>query len=244
MYSLFKKEINSFLNSLIGYISVAVFLIVIGLFLWVFPGNDLNIAESGYDAIDSLFNITPWVYMFLIPAITMRMFSEEKRTGTLEILLTKPLTEFQIVLAKYLSGLVLVIFSLLPTLVYVITVYQYAAPVGNIDLGGIAGSYIGLFFLASGFVAIGVFASSLADNQLVAFIIAMFLCLLCYTGFQSVATILATGVVANLIDQLGIVAHYNSMSRGVIDSRDVIYFISLTALFLVFTRLKLESRKW
>ncbi|HRR24188.1 MAG TPA: ABC transporter permease subunit, partial [Bacteroidia bacterium] len=162
MYSLFKKEINSFLNSLIGYISVAVFLIVIGLFLWVFPGNDLNIAESGYAAVDSLFNITPWVYMFLIPAITMRMFSEEKRTGTLEILLTKPLTEFQIVLAKYLSGLVLVIFSLLPTLVYVITVYQYAAPVGNIDLGGIAGSYIGLFFLASGFVAIGVFASSLA----------------------------------------------------------------------------------
>ena len=244
MFALFKKELNGFLNSLIGYISIAVFLIALGLFLWIFPGNDLNIAESGYAAIDGLFNITPWVYMFLIPAITMRMFSEEKRTGTIEILLTRPLTELQIIMAKYLSGVALVLFSLLPTLVYVVTVYYYASPIGNIDLGGIAGSYIGLFFLASGFVAIGVFASALTDNQLVAFITAMFLCMIIYTGFQSLATLMPVGAMANLIYQLGIVAHYNSMSRGVIDLRDVVYFISLSLIFIMITRLKLESRKW
>ena len=179
MYSLLKKEINSFLSSLVGYISIFVFLVSIGLFLWIFPGNDYNIPEAGYASIDGLFYITPWVYMFLIPAITMRSFAEEKKTGTLEILLTKPLTEFQILLAKYLAGVILVLFSLLPTLVYFITIYNFAAPAGNVDIGGIAGSYIGLFFLAAGFVAIGIFSSSLTDNQLAAFIMAMFFCMIC-----------------------------------------------------------------
>lgn len=244
MYALFRKEINSFLNSLIGYISIAVFLIAIGLFLWIFPGNDLNIAESGYASIDGLFNITPWVYMFLIPAITMRMFSEEKRTGTIELLLTRPLTEFQIVFAKYLSGLILVLISLLPTLIYAFTVYEYAAPIGNVDIGGMAGSYLGLFFLAAGFVAIGVFSSATTDNQLVAFIVAMFLCMICYTGFQSLAGIMPVGAFANVVYQLGISAHYDSMSRGVIDTRDVIYFLSVISIFLMMTKLTLESRKW
>lgn len=244
MYSLFKKEINSFLNSLMGYISIIVFLITLGLFLWIFPGNDYNIAESGYASIDGLFNITPWVYMFLIPAITMRSFAEEKRSGTIEILLTKPLTEFQIIFAKYMAGVILVLFSLLPTLVYFFTVYHYASPVGNVDTGGIMGSYIGLFFLASGFVSVGIFSSSLTDNQLASFIISMFLCMLCYMGFQAIASVMPIGAASDFVFQLGIIAHYDSMSRGVIDTRDLIYFISLVALFLMLTKLVLESRKW
>ncbi len=244
MLSLLKKEINSFLNSLIGYISIVVFLVTIGLFLWIFPGNDFNIAEAGYANIDSLFLITPWVYMFLIPAITMRLFSEEKKSGTIELLLTRPLTEMQIIFAKYFAGVILVLISLLPTLLFFYTVYEYAVPRGNVDVGGIWGSYIGLFFLAAGFVAIGVFSSSLTDNQVVAFIIAMFLCLVCYVGFQALSEILPVGIASNVVYKLGIVAHYNSMSRGVIDTRDVLYFISLVAVFLVLTKLVLESRKW
>ncbi len=244
MLSLLKKEVNSFLNSFIGYITIVVFLITIGLFLWIFAGSDFNIAEAGYANIDSLFTITPWVYMFLIPAITMRLFAEEKKSGTIEILLTRPITEMQIVFAKYFTGVILVLISLLPTLLFFYTVYEYAVPRGNVDVGGIWGSYIGLFFLAAGFVAIGVFSSSLTDNQVVAFIIAMFLCLISYTGFQALSDILPVGTMSNLIYKLGIVAHYNSMSRGVIDTRDVIYFISLVAVFLVLTKLVLESRKW
>lgn len=221
-----------------------VFLVTIGLFLWIFPGNDFNIGEAGYASIDSLFAITPWVYMFLIPAVTMRLFAEEKKSGTIELLLTRPLTEMQIVFAKYLAGVILVLISLIPTMIFFYTVYEYAVPRGNVDVGGIWGSYIGLFFLAAGFVAIGVFSSSITDNQVVAFIIAMFLCLVSYIGFQAVSEILPFGLASNIIYQLGIVAHYNSMSRGVIDTRDVIYFISLVSVFLVMTKLVLESRKW
>lgn len=244
MYALLKKEINSFLNSLIGYIAVMIFLLALGLFLWIFPGNDLNIAESGYASMDGMFSITPWVYMFLIPAITMRLFAEEKRSGTLEILLTRPLTELQVIVAKYLAGVILVVFSLLPTLIYFVTIYHFAAPAGNVDVGGIAGSYLGLFFLASGFVAIGIFSSSITDNQLVAFIVAMFLSMLAYSGFQAISSVMPIGSFANAFFQLGIVAHYNSMSRGVIDTRDLIYFFSLISVFLMLTKLTLESRKW
>lgn len=242
MIAIFRKELNVFFSSLIGYIAITIFLVVNGLFAWVFP--ETNILDDGYATLDAFFSFAPWIFMFLIPAITMRMFSEEKRTGTIELLLTRPLTEFQIVFAKYLSGVILVLFSLLPTLVYAITVYVYAAPVGNVDIGGMAGSYLGLFFLAAGFVAIGVFSSATTDNQLVAFIVAMFLCMLCYTGFQSLAGIMPVGTAANVVYQLGIAAHYDSMSRGVIDTRDVIYFLSVIGLFLMMTKLTLESRKW
>ena len=155
MFTLIKKEVNSFLNSLIGYIVVIVFLLTISLFLWVFPGNEFNILENGYAVIDGLFVITPFVYLFLIPAITMRLFSEEKKTGTIELLLTRPLTELQIVLAKYFAGVVLVIVSLLPTLIYYYSVHQLGYPKGNIDTGGMWGSYVGLLFLGAGFVAVG-----------------------------------------------------------------------------------------
>ncbi len=244
MLALLKKEINIFLGSLIGYIVIAVFLLATGLFMWVFQGSDFNILESGYANIDSLFVLAPWVFMFLIPAITMRSFAEEKKSGTVELLMTQPIGDAGIIFAKYVAGLVLVLFSLIPTAIYFITVYYLAAPTGNIDIGGIMGSYIGLLMLASGFVAIGIFSSSLTDNQVIAFIIAMFLCFFWHIGFESLSSLGWLGGLDSIFLQIGINAHYSSMSRGVIDSRDVIYFISLTAFFFLFTRFILESRKW
>jgi ABC-2 type transport system permease protein len=242
LYSLVKKEINGFLNSLIGYVVVVVFLLTISLFLWVIPGS-LNIFDSGFATLDSLFAVTPWVYLFLIPAITMRLIAEERKAGTLELLLTKPLTELQVVCSKYAAGFVLVVFSLLPTLLYYICIHQLSAPRGNIDSGAIWGSYIGLLFLGSGFVAIGLFASSLTDNQLVSFVIGMALCFLCYTGFETLSVFLG-GRPSGIVYALGISSHYASMSRGVIDTRDVVYFLSLIAVFVFLTKVKLESRKW
>lgn len=244
MFTLLRKEINSFFSSIIGYIVIIVFLITISLFMWVFSDGGFTVLDSGYANIDSLFIITPWVYMFLIPAITMRLFAEERKSGTIELLLTRPLTELQIILAKYFAGVLLVVISLLPTLIYVLTIYMAAAPVGNIDTGAIWGSYIGLFFLGAGFVSIGVFASALSDNQVVSFIISLFLCFVCYSGFESLSGMASIGSFNNLIYQLGISAHYASMSRGVIDTRDVIYFISLISFFILLTRTELESRKW
>ena len=244
MLTLIKKEVNGFLNSLIGYIVVIVFLITIGLFLWVFPGGQFNILENGYAAMDGLFIITPYVYLFLVPAITMRLFSEEKKTGTIEVLLTKPLTEMQVVFAKYISGVVLVLFSLLPTLIYYLTIYNVSLPTGNVDSGAIWGSYVGLLFLGAGFVSIGIFASAISDNQVVAFIIAFFLCLFCYQGFESLAGLTEAGWINSLLYTLGINAHYVSLSRGVLDTRDIIYFLSIIGLFLFTTKTVLESRKW
>ncbi|HIB00825.1 MAG TPA: gliding motility-associated ABC transporter permease subunit GldF, partial [Phycisphaerales bacterium] len=234
---------NSFLNSLIGYVVIIVFLVAIGLFMWVFPG-DSNVLDSGYASINTLFIIAPWVFMFLVPAITMKLFSEEKRLGTMELLFTQPLSDMQIILAKYFAGLLLVLFSMLPTLVYFISIYYLGNPVGNIDIGGTWGSYIGLFFLGAGFVSIGVFASSITDNQIISFVVAIFLSFFFFTGFESLATLdLFYGVDSYLI-KMGIQDHYVSMSRGVIDSRDILYFISLVAGFILLTRLVLSSRKW
>lgn len=244
MFSLLKKEINGFLNSLIGYVVIVVFLTTIGLFLWVFPENQFSILDAGYASLDPLFIITPWVYMFLVPAVTMRLLSEERKSGTMELLLTKPLTELQIVFAKYLAGVILVLFSLIPTLVYFVVVWILAVPAGNIDTGGMWGSYIGLFFLGAGFVSIGVFSSAISDNQVVAFIISLFLCFFMYIGFDSIAGLIGSGSIATTMEQFGINSHYVSMSRGVIDTRDVVYFISLIAVFITFTRTVLESRKW
>lgn len=243
MFALINKEIRSFLGSLIGYIVIIVFLTTLGLFLWVFPG-DTNVFDSGYSSIGALFYIAPWVFMFLIPAITMRLFSEESRTGTIELLLTKPLTDFQIVLAKYIAGFLLVLFSLLPTLVYFYSVYQLGAPVGNIDMGGTWGSYFGLLFLGSVFVAIGLFSSAISNNQIISFIIGVFLCFFTYVGFESISSLKLFGAIDDVIINLGINAHYLSMSRGVIDTRDVIYFFGVISLFLLFTKTVLGSRKW
>jgi ABC-2 type transport system permease protein len=243
LYSLLIKEIQAFLGSLIGYLVIVVFLILMGLLLWVFPG-DTNIPESGYATLGPLFGISPWVFMFLIPAVTMRLFADENRSGTIELLLTKPLTDLQIILAKYFAGFLLVLFALLPTLIYYASVYYLGAPQGNIDQGGTWGSYLGLLFLASSFVAIGLFASALSDNQVISFIIAVFLTFFVFIGFEFISSLELFGALDLFLIKLGISEHYTSMSRGVIDSRDVIYFLSLIAFFILLTRLKISARKW
>ncbi|HAD96921.1 MAG TPA: gliding motility-associated ABC transporter permease subunit GldF [Cryomorphaceae bacterium] len=243
MRALMLKEIRSFLNSVTGYLVIVVYLVINSVFLWLIPGN-FNLIEGGYSSIDSLFLISPWVFMFLIPAITMRMFADEKRAGTMELLLTKPLTDMSIVWSKFSAGFILVLFSLLPTLIYYFSVYQLGNPVGNIDSGGTFGSYIGLLFLGSSYVAIGVFSSSLTDNQIIAFLIAMFLCFFFYFGFDQIAALGSFHSMELLIISLGISEHYTSMSRGVIDSRDVLYFLGLIVIFALATRLVIQSRKW
>lgn len=243
MFSLLYKEISSFLSSLIGYIVITVFLLINGLFLWVFEG-DFNILNFGYANLDGLFMIAPFVFLFLVPAVTMRSFAEERRTGTIELILTKPLTEFRIVMAKFLAGLILVLFSLLPTLIYVISVYQLGLPKGNLDAGATWGSYIGLLFLAASFVSIGMFASSISDNQIAAFIIAVFLCGFLYIGFEFIYSLDLFGKVDLLIKSLGINEHYQSMSRGVLDTRDMLYFLGVIALFILLSKFSVERRKW
>jgi ABC-2 type transport system permease protein len=199
MFTLFKKEINGFLNSLIGYVVMIVFLLMTGLFLWVFP-LEFNILDFGFAGLDGLFILAPFVFLFLIPAITMRSFADEKKSGTLELLMTQPLTDLQVILAKYFAGVVLVIISLLPTLVYYFSVYQLGLPPGNLDSGSIWGSYIGLFFLGASFVAIGIFASSITDNQIISFILAVFISFILYMGFEFVYTFIVSGKAGLIIE--------------------------------------------
>ena len=246
MLTLYIKEIRSFLSSLIGYVAIGVFITPIGIFMWIIPSESSgsNVLENGFANIDPLFILAPWVYLFLIPAITMRSFSEEKKTGTIELLLTRPIADLQIVLAKYFAGFTLVIISLLPTLIYYYSVHQLGYPKGNIDTGGMWGSYIGLLFLGAGFVSIGIFASSVAENQVIAFIIAMLLCFFCYMGFEYTAASGIFGKYDAFVKALGLNEHYISMSRGVIDTRDALYFVSVIAIFNLATKLVLQSRKW
>jgi len=243
MFTLFKREIRNFLSSFIGYIVIIVFLLINGLFIWVFP-LDFNILENGYANIDGLFSLAPFVFLFLIPAITMRSFAEEKKSGTIELLMTKPLSDLQVVLAKYFAGFILVLFALIPTLIYYLTVYYLGSNVGNIDVGGTWGSYIELLFLGATFVSIGLFASTISDNQINSFIIALFLCGFIYIGFDFIYQLSIFGNFSLFIQSLGISAHYNSMSRGVIDTRDVIYFLSMISVFILLSKISLESRKW
>lgn len=242
MIAIFKREINTFLNSLIAYIVISVFVTAIGLLMWVFP--ETNVFDYGYADLGTLFNLSPYIFLFLIPAITMRMFSEEKKTGTIELLMTRPLRDSEIVLGKYFAGVFLVFFSLVPTLIYFITVYQLSNPVGNVDISGIAGSYIGLFLLGCVFTSIGIFSSALSENQIVAFVIGVFLCFFIYTGFSSLAAIDTWGSLSLLIDQMGIIYHYNTLSKGLIDSRDIVYFFSVISIMLLLTHLILSARKW
>lgn len=243
MTSLYIKELKTFLSSIIGYIIIGVFLIISGLFLWVFPNMD-NIMEAGLSDVHGLFNLSQFLFIFLVPAITMRSFAEEKRTGTMDLLLAKPLTDMQIIWAKFLSCLTLLVIALIPTLVYVISVYFLGNPVGNIDMGSTWGSYLGLLFLGATFIAIGLFSSSLTNNQIVAFIIAAALCFILYFGFAFIYSFESLGAVGYYIKTLGIEHHYASISKGVIDTRDIIYFCSVIFIFLFGTRIVLLSRKW
>ncbi|MES2730315.1 MAG: gliding motility-associated ABC transporter permease subunit GldF [Bacteroidota bacterium] len=242
MFSILKKELNSYLSSLIGYLVITIFLTAIGLFVWVFP--DSNVLDYGFADLSTLFSLSPYIFLFLIPAITMRTFAEEKKAGTIELLLTKPLTDWDIILGKYLSSLTLVVLALLPTLIFYYTIYQLGNPRGNVDSAGVFGSYIGLVLLGAVFTAIGIFASSLSENQIVSFVIAVFMCFLLYEGISSLASLEVWGGGAYLVAELGLVYHYNALSKGLIDSRNVLYFISVIAVMLYSTKLILGSRKW
>ncbi len=243
MFALLRKEISVFFTSITGYIVIAVFLIVNSLFLWVFPG-EMNIFDLGHATLGPLFTLSTWVFLFLVPAITMRLFADEKRTGTMELLLTRPLSEMQIILSKYLASVLLILFSLLPTLVYYFSVHSLGRPPGNLDVGATLGSYLGLFFLGSVYASVGLFASALTDNQIIAFILAAVLSFLLFKGFDSLASIEGLQNSAHFIVKLGINEHYKSISRGVLDSRDLLYYLGVIVLFLFIARTVLLSRKW
>lgn len=242
MIALLKKEIRTFLSSLIAYVVMVVFLLAIGLFMWVYP--ETNVLDYGYSQMDTLFFMAPWVLIFLISAITMRSFSEEKRNGTIEILTTQPLSDWQIILGKYFAGLILVLFALLPTLLYYVTIYRLGGPEGNLDSGAIIGSYIGLVFLAACYLSIGLLASVMTDNQIVSFVLSMFLSFFFYTAFAELSQMGWSGPASYAIEWLGIDYHYQSISRGIIDTRDLVYFVSFIAIFLGATRLIFGKRKW
>ncbi len=241
MFAILKKEISSFFSSAIGYLVIGLFLVVTGLFLWVFQGP-FNITETGFADLAPFFQIVPWIFIFLIPAITMRSFSEEQKVGTLELLLTKPISKLQLTLGKFLGAFALIILTIIPTLIYVVAIYQLGNPVGNLDVGVTIGSYIGLMLLAATFTAIGIFASSLTDNQIIAFIIAVFLSFFLYFGLEGIAAFSTTSSVRDFINLMGIQSHYTSISRGVVDTRDLIYFISVTAFFIIITMMRLHKR--
>jgi len=243
MISILKKEMNSFLNSLTGYMVLVVFLVLNGLFLWIFPG-EFNLLDAGYAGLDGLFFLAPWLFLFLIPALTMRFFADEFKTGTIELLATKPISNLQLVLGKYFAGVLLCLLALCPTIIYGISIYILGQPIGNMDMGATIGSYIGLVLLASSYVSIGVFASSLTENQIVAFLLSLFLCFFCYAGFDQLASLLSYTGLELAIEKLGINFHYNAISRGVIDSRDILYFVSLITLFISASKLSIQSRKW
>lgn len=240
MKSIILREIKSFFGSPIGYLVIAIFLIINGLFLWVFEG-EYNILNTGFADLTPFFTLAPWILIFLIPAVTMRSFSDEKKQGTLELLLTKPLSIWQIVSGKFLGALLLIIMAIVLTFIYVYVIYGLGLPEGNIDMGSTIGSYFGLLFLISGYSAIGIFTSTLSENQIVAFIVAVFLCFLLYFGFDGLATVIPS--LSTIISTLGMQDHYKSMSRGVLDTRDIIYFSSITIAFLSFTVYNLKSFK-
>ncbi|WP_299250943.1 gliding motility-associated ABC transporter permease subunit GldF [uncultured Cytophaga sp.] len=242
MLTIFRKEIAVFLNSLIAYLVVLVFLTFIGVFMWLLP--ETSILDYGYAELDTLFSYGPLAFLLLIPAITMRSFAEEKKDGTIELLLTKPISDWSLLMGKYLSACALVAFSLIPTILYYISVYSLGKPVGNIDSAAVASSYIGLFLLGCVFTSAGIFASAISTNQIVSFILALILCYVTYNGFNHLASLdLWKGSSVSLLP-LGLDYHYNALSKGVVDSRNVCYFLTVIGIMLLSTRLVLGSRKW
>ena len=241
MITIFVKEVNEFLDSLIAYVVIGIFLIGIGLLMWVFP--DTNVLDYGYASMETLFSLGPYVFMFLVPAITMKSFAEEKRGGTIELLYTLPFRELDIIGGKFLAGFVLVILSILPTLIYYFSLSFLGNPVGNLDTAGITGSYVGLVLLGGVFTAFGVFSSALTGNQIVSFILAAFLCFVFYAGFDSFAAINVWTSSSYFLRQIGILSHYETLSKGLIDFGDLAYFLSMIVLILYFTRIILKLQR-
>ena len=237
MIAILKKEFNSFFASPIAYLVIGVFLLINGLFLWVFK-DDFNILNAGFADLNPFFFLAPWVFLFLIPAITMKSFTDEFNSGTIELLKTKPISGWQIVLGKFWASLLLVIVALIPTLTYVYTVYSLGNPIGNLDFGSTIGSYIGLLFLAATYTSIGLFTSTLSKNQIVAFIFGVFITFFLYYGFDAISNSFENDLA---IKKIGINEHFKSISRGVIDTRDIIYFLSVTFFFLFITKTRLDN---
>ncbi|MES2455283.1 MAG: gliding motility-associated ABC transporter permease subunit GldF [Bacteroidota bacterium] len=242
MYAVFKRELFGLLNSLMAYITIGVFLLASGLLLWFFP--DTSILEYGYAELNGFFSLAPFLFLFLIPAFTMRSFAEERKEGTYILLATRPLSDWQIVLAKYLSCMVLLAFSLIPTFVYCYSIYHLSLPEGNVDTGAILGSYLGLLLLGAAFTAIGVFTSSITKNQVIAFALSVLVCFIVYSGFDALSKIYALRFAESWLLTLSLNTHYQSISRGVLDTRDLVYFVSMVLVFLGATKLVLGGRKW
>jgi len=236
------KELNSFFSSPIAYLVIAVYLLINGLFLWVFKG-DLNVLHAGFADLNSYFFLAPWIFIFLIPAITMRSFSDEINTGTIELLKTKPITTWQLILGKYFGSLILVVLAIMPTLIYAFSIYQLGNPIGNLKFGATFGSFIGLLFLAGTYTAIGIFSSTISKNQIVSFITSVFLSFFLYYGFEAIANFNIFGNLDYTIQNIGMKAHFNSISKGVIDTRDLVYFISVTLFFLLLTKYRIQNEK-
>ena len=234
MFAIFKREIQSFFTAPIGYLIVGLFLLLNGLFLWVFKG-EFNIFDYGFADLSNFFLLAPWIFIFLIPAITMKSFSEESKLGTLELLLIKPISVWKVVLGKFWGTWVLCLIAIIPTFIYVFAISDLGVIPGNYDVGVVIGSYFGLFFLISAYVSMGLFASTLSDNQIVAFIVGILLCFLLFNGFDSISTLFSDGETQLRVQQLGAKAHFDSIARGVLDTRDLLYFISITLFFLYLT---------
>mgnify|MGYP001244813486 CR=1 FL=1 len=237
MFSILKKEFNSFFASTMAYLVMGVFLLINGLFLWVFK-SDFNILNAGFTDISPFFFLAPWYFLFLIPAITMKSFADEFNKGTIEILKTKPISDWQIIMGKFTAAILLIIIALIPTLTYTFTIYQLGNPVGNIDVGSTIGAYMGLLMLAATYTAIGLFTSTLSTNQIVAFIVGVLISFFLFEGFEVISNSIGNNLT---LKKFGMKEHFKSISRGVIDTRDIVYFISITACFLYITKIRLNN---
>nr|WP_298927212.1 gliding motility-associated ABC transporter permease subunit GldF [uncultured Allomuricauda sp.] len=240
MFAIFKREVQSFFTSPIGYLIVGLFLLLNGLFLWVFKG-DFNIFDYGFADLGNLFLLAPWIFIFLVPAITMKSFSEERKVGTLELLLIKPISIWKLVLGKFWGAFLLCIIAVIPTIIYVFAISNLGITEGNFDLGVVLGSYFGLLFLIGAYTSIGLFSSTLSDNQIVSFIIGILMCFLLFNGFDAISSLFADGETQRLIQEIGAKSHFDSIAGGIVDTRDLLYFISLTLFFLYLTFLRLKQ---
>jgi ABC-2 type transport system permease protein len=240
MISIFRKEVGTFFNGIIGYVVVGVFLLLSGLIIWVYPNS--NVLDYGYAELNVFFDFCPYVFLFLIPAVTMRMFAEEFRAGTIELLFTKPISIQNIILGKYFASLFIIILAIIPTVIYYFSIYYLGNPVGNIDSASVLGSYFGLIFLAAAYSSIGIFTSAITKNQVVSFILAAVLCYFFYDGIGQIAS-LFRGTLEYYITYIGLNFHYASLGKGLIDSRNMLYLFSFSSFFLILTTIFLKRRR-
>jgi len=242
MITLYKKELGGFFSTIIGPLIIGLFLLINGLLLWS-NISEFNILDNTYASMDAFFIVSPLIFLLFIPAISMRSFSEEYNTGTIESLITKPIAPYKIVLGKFLAIFTLVVISIIPTFLYVITIYFIGETFGNLDLAGIFGSYIGLFMLSGIFTSISVYASSLTKNQVIAFILAIIISTIFYFGFDLLSKVKIFESINFILPKIGISYHYNIMSKGLLLLSDIIYFFSISFVFLKLTEIVIINKR-